>query len=101
MSDTHSVSSVFTRSCALNSLLIPTAMEQNRAYLPLVTEICHEASLSLQSFVLNLPLASGASVEQHVWYLFMTVITTGSFPNPSTSKRQRQLLHIFLQWMSS
>ncbi|KAL0226721.1 hypothetical protein P9112_014045 [Eukaryota sp. TZLM1-RC] len=95
MTDTHSVSRVFTRSCALNSLLTPAAVQQIRTDLPVVTEICHEASLLLQSFLLNFPLASRALVEQDVWYLFMTVITTGSFPKPSTSRGQRQLLHIF------
>ncbi|KAL0219300.1 hypothetical protein P9112_004953 [Eukaryota sp. TZLM1-RC] len=75
MTDTHSVSRVFTRSCALNSLLTPAAVQQIRTDLPLVTEICHEASLLLQSFLLNFPLASRALVEQDVWYLFMTVIT--------------------------
>ncbi|KAL0213665.1 hypothetical protein P9112_002809 [Eukaryota sp. TZLM1-RC] len=86
MSDTPSVSRVFTRSCALNSLLTPAAVQQIRTDLPVVTEICHEASLLLQSF---------SSKFSDVWYLFMTVITTGSFPKPSTSKGQRQLLHIF------
>ncbi|KAL0218887.1 hypothetical protein P9112_004540 [Eukaryota sp. TZLM1-RC] len=95
MTDTHSVSRVFTRSCALNSLLTPAAVQQIRTDLPVVTEICHEASLLFQSFLLNFPLASRALVKQDVWYLFMTVITTGSFPKPSTSKGQRQLLHIF------
>ncbi|KAL0207405.1 hypothetical protein P9112_012033 [Eukaryota sp. TZLM1-RC] len=95
MSDTPSVSRVFTRSCALNSLLTLVAVQQIRTDLPVVTEICHEASLLLQSFLLNFPLASRGLVEQDVWYLFMTVITTGSFPKPSTSKGQRQLLHIF------
>ncbi|KAL0207734.1 hypothetical protein P9112_012362 [Eukaryota sp. TZLM1-RC] len=95
MSDTHSVSRVFTRSCALNSLLTPAAVQQIRTDLPVVTEICHEASLLLQSFLLNFPLASRALVEQDVWYLFMTIITTGYFPKPSTSKGQCQLLHIF------
>ncbi|KAL0214348.1 hypothetical protein P9112_006532 [Eukaryota sp. TZLM1-RC] len=56
--------------------------------------MCHEASLLLQSFLLNFPLPSRALVEQDVWCLFMTAITTGSFPQPSTSKGQRQLLHI-------
>ncbi|KAL0218377.1 hypothetical protein P9112_004030 [Eukaryota sp. TZLM1-RC] len=96
MTDTHSVSRVFTRSCALNSLLTPAAVQQIRTDLPVVTEICHEASLLLQSFLLNFPLASRALVEQDVWYLFMTVITTGSFPKPSTSKGQRQLLHMLV-----
>ncbi|KAL0216413.1 hypothetical protein P9112_008597 [Eukaryota sp. TZLM1-RC] len=50
MSDTPSVSRVFTRSCALNSLLTPAAVQQIRTDLPVVTEICHEASLLLQSF---------------------------------------------------
>ncbi|KAL0222963.1 hypothetical protein P9112_002353 [Eukaryota sp. TZLM1-RC] len=95
MSDTPSVSRVFTRSCALNSLLTPAAVQQIRTDLPLVTEICHEASLLLQSFLSNFPLASRALVEQDVWYLFMIVITTGSFPKPSTSKGQHQLLYIF------
>ncbi|KAL0223729.1 hypothetical protein P9112_003119 [Eukaryota sp. TZLM1-RC] len=75
---TPAVSRVFTRSCALNSLLTPTLVKQIRADLPLVTEICHEASLLLQSFFLNFLLASRALVEQDVWYLFMTVITTVS-----------------------
>ncbi|KAL0207141.1 hypothetical protein P9112_012852 [Eukaryota sp. TZLM1-RC] len=79
MSDTHSVTSV----------------QQIRTDLPLVTEICHEASLLLQSFLLNFPLASRALVEQDVWCLFMTFITTGSFPKPSTYKGQSQLLLIF------
>ncbi|KAL0219101.1 hypothetical protein P9112_004754 [Eukaryota sp. TZLM1-RC] len=95
MTDNPSVSRVFTRSCALNSVLTPAAVQQIRTDLPLVTEICHEASLLLQSFLLNFPLASRASVEQDVCYLFMTVITTSSFPKPSASKGQRQLLHIF------
>ncbi|KAL0216449.1 hypothetical protein P9112_008633 [Eukaryota sp. TZLM1-RC] len=64
MSDTPSVSRVFTRSCALNSLLTPAAVQQIRTDLPVVTEICHEASLLLQSFLLNFPLASRALVEQ-------------------------------------
>ncbi|KAL0205660.1 hypothetical protein P9112_000967 [Eukaryota sp. TZLM1-RC] len=87
--------SVFTRSCALNTLLTPAAVQQIRTDLLLVTEICHEASLLLQSFLLNFPLASRALVEQDEWYLVMTIITTGFFPKPSTSKGQRQLLHIF------
>ncbi|KAL0214505.1 hypothetical protein P9112_006689 [Eukaryota sp. TZLM1-RC] len=95
MSDTQSVSRVFTRSCALNSLLTPAAVQQFRTDLPLVTEICHKASLLLQSFRLNFSLASRALVKQDVWYLFMTVITTGSFPTPSNSKGQRLLLYIF------
>ncbi|KAL0205464.1 hypothetical protein P9112_000771 [Eukaryota sp. TZLM1-RC] len=95
MKDIHSMSRVFTRSCALNSLLTPAAVQQIWTDLLLVTEICHGASLLLQSLLLNFPLASRASVEQDVWYLFMTVITTGSFPKPSTFKCQRQLLHIF------
>ncbi|KAL0219749.1 hypothetical protein P9112_005402 [Eukaryota sp. TZLM1-RC] len=95
MTDTHSVSRVFTRCCAINSLMTPAAVQQIRTDLPVVTEICHEASLLIQSFLLNFPLTSRALVEQDVWYLFMAVITTGSFPKPSTSKGQRQLLHIF------
>ncbi|KAL0223234.1 hypothetical protein P9112_002624 [Eukaryota sp. TZLM1-RC] len=95
MSDTPFVSSVFTRSCAFNSLLTPVAVQQIRTGLLLVNENCHEASLLPQSFLLNFPLASRALVEQDVWYLFMTVITTGSFPKPTTCKGQRQLLHIF------
>ncbi|KAL0214542.1 hypothetical protein P9112_006726 [Eukaryota sp. TZLM1-RC] len=95
MSDTPFVLRVFTRSCALNLLLTPATVQQLQTDLPLVTEICHEASLLLQSFLLKFPLASRALVEQDVWYLFMTVITTGAFRNPSTSKGQRQLLHIF------
>ncbi|KAL0216602.1 hypothetical protein P9112_008786 [Eukaryota sp. TZLM1-RC] len=98
MSDTFSVSRVFTRSFALNSLLTPAAVQQIRADLPLVTEIGHKAFFLLQSFLLNFSLASRASVEQVVWYLFMTVITTGFFPKPSTSKNQRQLLHIIENW---
>ncbi|KAL0211346.1 hypothetical protein P9112_009644 [Eukaryota sp. TZLM1-RC] len=95
--NTPSVSRLFTRSCALNALLTPTAVKQFRADLPLVTEICDEVSFSLQSFFLNFPMASRALVEQNAWCFFMTAITntTGSFPNPSTSKGQRQLLHIF------
>ncbi|KAL0219640.1 hypothetical protein P9112_005293 [Eukaryota sp. TZLM1-RC] len=95
MTDTHSVSRVFTRSCTLNSLLTPAAVQQIRTDLPLVTEICHEASVLLQSFLLNFSLASRALVEHDVWYLFMTVITSGSFPEPSPFKGQRHLLHIF------
>ncbi|KAL0215829.1 hypothetical protein P9112_008013 [Eukaryota sp. TZLM1-RC] len=95
MSDTHSVLCVFTRSCALNSLMTPAVVQQIRTDLPLITEICHEASLLLQSFLLNFPLVSIALVEQDVWYLFMTVVTTGSFLKPSTCKEQRQLLRIF------
>ncbi|KAL0223205.1 hypothetical protein P9112_002595 [Eukaryota sp. TZLM1-RC] len=64
MSDTPSVSSVFTRSCALNSLLTPVAVQQIRTDLLLVNENCHEASLLPQSFLLNFPLASRALVEQ-------------------------------------
>ncbi|KAL0214449.1 hypothetical protein P9112_006633 [Eukaryota sp. TZLM1-RC] len=91
----HSESRVFTRSCALNSLLTLAAVQQIRTDLPLVTEICHEASLVLQSFRLVYPLASRALVKQDVWYPVITIITTGFFPKPSTSKGQRQLLHIF------
>ncbi|KAL0206778.1 hypothetical protein P9112_012489 [Eukaryota sp. TZLM1-RC] len=89
------VSRVFTRSCALNSLLTPAADQEIRTDLTLVTKICHEASLLVQSFVFNFPLAARALVQQDVWYLFMTVISTGSFPNSSTSKGQHQLLHVF------
>ncbi|KAL0219464.1 hypothetical protein P9112_005117 [Eukaryota sp. TZLM1-RC] len=64
MTPTHSVSCVFTRSCAPNSLLTPAAVQQIRTDLPLVTEICHEASLLLQSLLLNFPLASTTLVEQ-------------------------------------
>ncbi|KAL0226914.1 hypothetical protein P9112_014238 [Eukaryota sp. TZLM1-RC] len=53
MTDTHSVSRVFTWSYALNSLLTPAAVQQIRTDLPLVTEICHEASLLLQFFLLQ------------------------------------------------
>ncbi|KAL0214583.1 hypothetical protein P9112_006771 [Eukaryota sp. TZLM1-RC] len=95
MSETPPASRVFTRSCALNLLLTPTAFNQIRTDLPLVPEICHEAFLLLQSFLLNFSLGSRALVEQNVWYLFMTVITTGSFPKPSTAKEQRQFLLMF------
>ncbi|KAL0205533.1 hypothetical protein P9112_000840 [Eukaryota sp. TZLM1-RC] len=95
MTDIHSMSRVFTRSCALDSLLPLAAVQQIWTDLPLITEICQGASLLLQSFLLNFPLASRALVEQDVWCLFMTIITTGFFPKPSTSKGQRQLLHIF------
>ncbi|KAL0215504.1 hypothetical protein P9112_007688 [Eukaryota sp. TZLM1-RC] len=88
MSDTHSVSRAFTRSCALNSLLTPAAVQQIRTDLPLLTEFCHESSLLLQSFLLNFPLTSRALVEQDVWYMFMTVITTGSIPKLSTAKNR-------------
>ncbi|KAL0216148.1 hypothetical protein P9112_008332 [Eukaryota sp. TZLM1-RC] len=64
MTDTRSVSRVFTRSCALNSLLTPAAVHQIWTDLPLVTEICHEASLLLQFFLLNFPLAFRVLVEQ-------------------------------------
>ncbi|KAL0222859.1 hypothetical protein P9112_002249 [Eukaryota sp. TZLM1-RC] len=101
MSDTHSVSRVFSRSGALNSLLTPTAVQQIRTDLPLVTEICHEASLLLQSFLLNFLLASRDLGEQDVWYLFMTVITTDSFTKPFTSKGQHSITPYLLQWISS
>ncbi|KAL0222884.1 hypothetical protein P9112_002274 [Eukaryota sp. TZLM1-RC] len=89
------VSRIFSRLYALNSLLTPTAVKQIRADLPLVTVMCHEASVLLQSFLLSFLLASRVLVEQNVLYLLMTVITTDFFSNLSSSKRQRQLLHIF------
>ncbi|KAL0238291.1 hypothetical protein GEMRC1_012764 [Eukaryota sp. GEM-RC1] len=85
----------FTRSCALNSLLIPSAVHQIRSDIPHVTEVCHEASLLLHSFLVTFPIAARAIAEQDVWYLFMTVINKSTFPAPQTSKGQRLLLNVF------
>ncbi|KAL0223609.1 hypothetical protein P9112_002999 [Eukaryota sp. TZLM1-RC] len=75
--------------------MTPAVVQQIRIDLPLVTEIWDEAFLLLQFFLLKFPLVSRALVEQDEWFLFMTVITTNSFPKPSTSRGQHQLLHIF------
>ncbi|KAL0223868.1 hypothetical protein P9112_003258 [Eukaryota sp. TZLM1-RC] len=100
MTGTHSVLRVFTRSCALNSLMTPAVVQQIRIDLPLVTEIWDEAFLLLQSFLLKFPLVSRALVEQDEWFLFMTVITTNSFSEAIHLQRPTPITPYLLQWIS-